>query len=74
MNETPIFMKVIYLIIILALGLFWTLKPKVVWELKHMFSVQNGEPTDISLFGIQAGGIMMIMIALIGTIILICCP
>ena len=48
----------IWLVVLLVLGFSMLFKPEVLWKIENIFSVKNGEPTDLYLMRI--GGIFFI--------------
>ena len=50
----------IWLVVLLVLGFFMLFKPEVLWKIENIFSVKNGEPTDLYLALMRIGGIFFI--------------
>ena len=44
-------------VILIVLGITMLLKPEFLWKIEHMFTVKNGEPSDLYLFLMRIGGI-----------------
>lgn len=40
-------MEYIYIIILLIVGTMMIVKPEVLWKIEHIFTVKNGEPTEL---------------------------
>ena len=47
----------------LGMGLFMTLKPDIVWKIKHLMSVRDGEPTNYYLISTRICGIFIIVLS-----------
>lgn len=65
-------MEYIWIVVLLLLGFAMLLKPEILWEIEHIFTVKNGEPTDLYLTIMRLGGIFLIgagIIVLIASII-----
>lgn len=53
-------------ILFLVLGIFCAAAPETIWQLQHMFTVKDGEPTDFALIFIRvSGGIYLLLSAAI---------
>ena len=50
----------IWLVVLLVLGFSMLFKPEVLWKIENIFSVKNGEPTDLYLTLMRLGGIFFI--------------
>ena len=50
----------IWLVVLLVLGFSMLFKPEVLWKIENIFSVKNGEPTDLYLALMRIGGIFFI--------------
>ena len=59
-------MAYLWALILLVLGIVMLLKPEWLWKIEHIFTVKNGEPTDLYLALMRVGGIL-----LIGTIVIV---
>lgn len=55
----------LWLILLAALGLAMLLIPQYLWKLEHIFSVKNGEPSEIYLSAMRLGGVVFIIAAII---------
>lgn len=65
-------MDYIWIVVLLLLGFAMLLKPEILWKIEHIFTVKNGEPTDLYLTIMRLGGIFLIgagIIVLIASII-----
>lgn len=65
-------MDYIWIVVLLLLGFAMLLKPEILWKIEHIFTVKNGEPTDLYLTLMRLGGIFFIgagIIVLIASII-----
>ena len=63
-------LSVLGIIAAFGFGLFMTLKPDIVWQIKHMFSVSGGEPTDFYLISTRIGGIVFMVCSAVCTVLL----
>ena len=53
-------------ILFLVLGIFCVAAPETIWQLQHMFTVKDGEPTDFALISIRvSSGIYLLLSAAI---------
>lgn len=50
----------LWVIVLILLGSAMLLKPEFLWKIEHMFTVKNGEPTDLYLTFMRLGGIFFI--------------
>lgn len=65
-------MEYIWIVVLILLGFAMLLKPEILWKIEHIFTVKNGEPTDLYLTLMRLGGIFFIgagIIVLIASII-----
>ena len=65
-------MDYIWIVVLLLFGFAMLLKPEIIWKIEHIFTVKNGEPTDLYLTLMRLGGIFFIgagIIVLIASII-----
>ena len=65
-------MDYIWIVVLLLLGFAMLLKSEILWKIEHIFTVKNGEPTDLYLTLMRLGGIFFIgagIIVLIASII-----
>lgn len=56
-------------VILLILGAAMTLFPRQMWRIEHIFSIKNGEPTDLYLAMMRMGGIFFMIAAVVCAII-----
>ncbi len=52
-------------LVLLLLGIFCVAAPETVWHLQHMFTVQNGEPTNFAIWCIRIAGIAYLILAVV---------
>ena len=57
-------------VFLIALGLGQIIYPKSFWELKHIFTVRNGRPTDFAIYMHRFGGYVSLGIVFFGGIII----
>ena len=50
-------------ILFLVLGIFFAAAPETIWQLQHMFTVKDGEPTDFALISIRIGGVILLLLS-----------
>lgn len=58
-------MGYIGLVIVMLLGMAMIFIPETLWKIEHIFTVKNGEPTDLYLALMRVGGIFFIGTALL---------
>lgn len=51
-------------ILLLVLGFLMAWKPKLLWKIEHVFTVKDGEPTEMYLAFMRIGGIFFIFCAI----------
>jgi len=56
-------------LVLLLLGIFFVAAPETVWELRHMFTVQNGEPTNFAIWEIRISGILFLIMAVVAVVL-----
>ena len=44
------------LLFLLILGILMLFKPELLWKIEYMFTVKNGEPTELYLAFMRVGG------------------
>lgn len=42
-------MDYLWLVILFVLGIMMVIKPEFLWKIEHIFTVKNGEPTELYL-------------------------
>ncbi len=52
-------------LVFLLLGIFFVAAPETVWQIKHMFTVQNGEPTNFAIWEIRISGVLLLIVAVV---------
>lgn len=57
-------MKYLKLGILLLLGILMVAKPDLLWKVEHVFSVKNGEPSDLYIILMQISGIVFIFVSI----------
>ncbi len=55
-------------LVLLLLGIFFVAAPETVWQLRHMFTVRNGEPTNFALWSIRFSGILLLIAAVVAVV------
>lgn len=58
-----VFEGVLSIVLLLILGILMMLKPELLWEIEHFFTVKNGEPTDLYLALMRIGGAIFTVVA-----------
>ena len=49
------------LLFLLILGILMLFKPELLWKIEHMFTVKNGEPTELYLAFMRVGGVFFLI-------------
>ncbi|MBQ4089097.1 MAG: nickel ABC transporter permease [Clostridia bacterium] len=62
-------MDYVWVILLVILGIAMLIFPHILWKIEHIFSVKNGEPSDIYLALMRIGGIIFIITAITCAII-----
>ena len=60
-NRVPLGLGIFAFLCLSALGVLCLLKPDIVWQFQHLWTVSGGEPTDFYIVGTRiAGGICIV--------------
>ena len=60
-NRVPLGLGIFAFLCLSGLGAFCLLKPEIVWEFQHLWTVKGGEPTDCYLVTTRIAGIICIV-------------
>lgn len=58
-------MDYIWLILLCVLGILMIAKPKLLWKIEHIFTVKNGEPSDLYITLMRLGGAFFIVASIV---------
>lgn len=61
-------MDYIWLFLLFILGIMMIVKPELLWRIEHIFTVKNGEPSDLYITLMRIGGLFFIIASVICTI------
>lgn len=65
-------MDFIWIIVLAALGIAMIVKLEILWKIEHIFTVKNGEPSDLYITLMRIGGVVFLLSAIgIGAYVLI---
>ena len=53
------------LLFLLILGILMLFKPELLWKIEHMFTVKNGEPTELYLAFMRVGGVFLLIASVV---------
>ena len=53
------------LLFLLILGILMLFKPELLWKIEHMFTVKNGEPTELYLALMRVGGVFFLIASVV---------
>ena len=53
------------LLFLLILGILMLFKPELLWKIEHMFTVKNGEPTELYLACMRVGGVFFLIASVV---------
>ena len=53
------------LLFLLILGILMLFKPELLWKIEHMFTVKNGEPTELYLAFMRVGGVYFLIASVV---------
>ena len=53
------------LLFLLILGILMLFKPELLWKIEHMFTVKNGEPTELYLAFMRFGGVFFLIASVV---------
>ncbi len=57
-------MDFLWVIVLAALGIAMIAKPELLWKIEHIFTVKNGEPTDLYITIMRIGGALFLLAAI----------
>ncbi len=57
--------------ILFLLGTMMIVKPELLWKIEHIFTVKNGEPTELYMALMRIGGVFFVSVAVIMTVVLL---
>ena len=64
-DQFPLPLVIVACLIIVAVGLWFIRAPDMVWELQHLLSVKDGEPTDFYLISTRISGVILIIVGIV---------
>lgn len=50
-------MNYLWVLVLLILGVCMICSPKILWKIENLFTVKNGEPTELYLVLMRIGGV-----------------
>ena len=53
------------LLFLLILGILMLFTPELLWKIEHMFTVKNGEPTELYLAFMRVGGVFFLIASVV---------
>ena len=53
------------LLFLLIIGILMLFKPELLWKIEHMFTVKNGEPTELYLAFMRVGGVFFLIASVV---------
>ena len=53
------------LLFLLILGILMLFMPELLWKIEHMFTVKNGEPTELYLAFMRVGGVFFLIASVV---------
>ena len=53
------------LLFLLILGILMLFNPELLWKTEHMFTVKNGEPTELYLAFMRVGGVFFLIASVV---------
>lgn len=64
-------MEYLSLMILYVLSILMLTKPKLLWKIEHLFTVKNGEPTDLYITLMRLGGAFFLIVSIGCTVYLV---
>ncbi len=61
-------MDYIWIILLYILSIMMIAKPRLLWKIEHIFTVKNGEPTDLYITLMRLGGIFFLIACIVCTV------
>ena len=55
------FVDYLWVLVLLILGICMVCYPKMLWKIENLFTVKNGEPTELYLVLMRIGGLFFII-------------
>ena len=63
-------MEYIYIIILLIVGIIMIVNPELLWKIEHIFTVKNGEPTELYMAFTRIVGVLLVCVTIVITVAL----
>ena len=64
-------MDYVWLVLLFLLSIMMLIKPEFLWKIEHIFTVENGEPTDLYIVLMRIGGVFFLIASISCTIYLL---
>ena len=58
-------MTYFYLLILFVLGVLMICKPELLWKIEYMFTVKDGEPTELYITLMRLFGVFLVICSII---------
>ena len=52
-------------VVFIILGIWMIFNPEMFWAFDHMFSVENGEPTEMAIIFLRIRGVLLIILGVV---------
>ena len=60
-TRVPLGLGIFAFLVLSALGAFCLLKPEIVWQFQHLWTVKGGEPTDYYILSARIAGVICVI-------------
>ena len=70
-QRVPLLLGIVTALLMFIVGVFFFLKPDMVWRTQHRFTVENGEPTRFYLISTRITGLVFIGLGIVCVILTI---
>ncbi|MBS6517500.1 MAG: nickel ABC transporter permease [Clostridium sp.] len=54
-------MTYLWLLIVIVLSVLMIFNPELLWKIEHIFTVKDGEPTELYLGLMRTGGVFLLL-------------
>lgn len=61
-------MDYVWVVLLCVLGIMMVANPRLLWKIEHIFTVKNGEPSDLYITLMRLGGTFFIVVSIVCTV------
>ena len=63
-------MDYLWLVLLFILGIMMLIKPELLWKIEHIFTVKNGEPTELYIALMRVGGTFFVIASIVCAVVI----